>query len=216
MGVVVSIIGKSNSGKTTLLERLIPELRGRGYRVAAIKHSAADFDIDRPGKDSWRYSQRNSDVVMLSSSRKIAMIKQSQRDMDLEELLPLIEADVDIILAEGFKQARVPKIEVHREGLGDLLCSPEDLIAVVTDEQLDVPVVQYSPHDIGDLADHIEQSLCVSHSGDDVKLIINNKPMLIDPSTKDVMGQALLGMVSAFGDVEEIDTLHVWLRKGKD
>jgi molybdopterin molybdotransferase len=138
---IVSIVGKSQSGKTVLMEQLIAEFKKRGYKVAALKHSHGGMEIDHPGKDSWRYAQAGSDAVFVSSPDKLAFIKNLNHDLNIEEIMPIVGPEFDLILAEGFRKSKIPKIEVHRKELGDdLLCSPEELSAIVTDGSLDTPI----------------------------------------------------------------------------
>jgi len=157
---VVSIVGRSKAGKTTLLEGIVAELKGRGYRVATVKHGVHSFEMDKEGKDSWRLAQAGSDAVVISSPQKLAVIKRQDHDATIEEILGLIGDDFDIVLTEGFKRDRAPKIEVHRKGLeGGLICSPEELLAIVTDEPLQAGVLRFSPQDVEAIADIIEQRL---------------------------------------------------------
>ena len=93
---VVSIVGKSNSGKTTLLEKLIPELKRRGYRVATVKHDTHGFEVDQPGKDTWRLAQAGADAVVISSSDKLALIKRVRDELDVTILL--IEHDMKVVM----------------------------------------------------------------------------------------------------------------------
>jgi molybdopterin molybdotransferase len=138
MSAIVSIVGKSQSGKTMLMEQLIAEFKKRGYKVAALKHASHGMEIDQPGKDSWRFAQAGSDAVCITSPDELAYIRRLDHDLSIEEIIPIIGCEFDIILAEGFKKSRIPKIEVHRKELGDdLLCSPDELSAIVTDGPLD-------------------------------------------------------------------------------
>ena len=156
---VVCIVGQSGSGKTTYIEKLIPELKKRGYRLAVIKHHPHDFDIDVEGKDSWRYMQAGSDAAVVSAPHKVGLVKNVDHDLLPDELLTLVGDGFDLIIIEGFKKSDAPKIEVHRKALGvGLACAPDDLIAIVTDEKLDVSVTQYDLTDIIGIADFIQQS----------------------------------------------------------
>jgi len=156
---IVSIVGKSRSGKTVLMEQLIAEFKRRGYKVAALKHSRGGMEIDHPGKDSWRYAQAGSDAVLISSPYKLAFIKSLDHDLDIEEILPLFGPEFDLALVEGFKKSKIPKIEVHRKGLGDdLLCSPEELSVIVTDGSLDIDIPQLPWGDTVAIADFIEKN----------------------------------------------------------
>ncbi len=154
---VISVVGKSNVGKTTLVEKLLRELKSRGYKVATVKHDVHGFDIDVPGKDTWRHAQAGSDVVVISSPRKLAMISKVDEELNLDQICARISG-VDLIMTEGYKRADKPKIEVFRSGVYDeLLCSPEELIAIATDVEFDIGVPCYGLDDAPGLVDRIEE-----------------------------------------------------------
>jgi molybdopterin-guanine dinucleotide biosynthesis protein B len=155
---VITVIGKSKSGKTTLLEKLIPELTRRGYDVGTVKHhSHAGFDIDRPGKDSWRHAQAGSRHVVVAAPDKIASYRLLERELDLDEIVQDIH-DVDIIITEGYMKSGKPTLEVIRVANSrELICPPEQCFAVVTDFALDVEVPQFSFDDVQGIADLIEE-----------------------------------------------------------
>src|SRR5512139_3009548 len=111
---IVSIVGKSDSGKTTLIEKLIAELTNRGFRVATIKHNRHGFDIDHEGKDSWRHKRAGAVATVVASPVRIALIEDTTRDYDLAEIRNLYIRNADIVLAEGYKHNPHPKIEVFR------------------------------------------------------------------------------------------------------
>lgn len=114
---IVSIVGWTNSGKTTFITKLIPVLKSRGYRIATIKHNAHKFEIDKQGKDSWRHRQAGAETVILSSKEKIAVIKEIKEEVAVEELVSrYIDQEIDIVIVEGYKTGSVPKIEVFRPG----------------------------------------------------------------------------------------------------
>ncbi len=161
---VVSIVAKSGTGKTTLLEKLIAELKRRGYRVGAVKHDAHRFDIDREGKDSWRLTRAGADTMVITSPAKVAMVKinAGAEEPSLAETIDRLFQDVDIVLTEGFKKSGMPKIEVHRRERSEvLLCRGEEhdptLVAVASDTPwtLDVPV--FGINDAGAICDFIEE-----------------------------------------------------------
>jgi len=144
----VSFVAKSGTGKTTLLEKVITELKSRGWRIGVIKHDAHKFDIDHPGKDSHRLTAAGADTMLISSPEKLALVKKHAASPPIEELLATYFADVDLVLTEGFKKSGLPKIEVHRcERSSTLLCRGEEhdptLVAVASDAplELDVPVL---------------------------------------------------------------------------
>jgi molybdopterin molybdotransferase len=155
----VSIVGKSQSGKTVLMEQLIAEFKRRGYKVAALKHSRGGMEIDQTGKDSWRFAQAGSDAVLISSPDKLAFIKSLDHDLNIEEILPIVGSEFDLVLVEGFRKSKIPKIEVHRKEHGDdLLCSPGELSAIVTDGSLDIDITQLPWGDTVTVADFIEKN----------------------------------------------------------
>lgn len=164
---IVSIVGKSDSGKTTLLEKLIQELKRRGYRVATVKHDVHGFDIDKEGKDTWRHAKAGADMVVLSSPLKLAMIKRVDQEYSLDKIESTIIKDVDIILTEGYKKGDKPKVEIFRSGVHkELLCTDEDnLIAIVSDKKFERGVPCFDLNDVKGLADFLERTFLVTHSG---------------------------------------------------
>lgn len=152
----LSIVGKSESGKTTLLEKLIPELKQRGFRVATIKHHFhPGFEIDHPGKDTWRHARAGSDQVIIASPDKIASIRRIDREMSLDEIVTQIR-DVEIILTEGYKRAGKPAIEVIRKDNGlELICEPDQLVAIATDTPMDINIPQFGIEDAFGIVDFI-------------------------------------------------------------
>jgi len=211
---VVSIVGKSGVGKTTVMEKLIAELKKRGYRVATLKHNVHGFDIDLEGKDTWRYAQAGSDTVAISSSHKIAIIRKVGHDHTLAELNRFIGTDCDIILAEGFKQDKAPKIEVHRQELGaELLCNKEELLAIATDERLEIDVPQYTLEDARGIADLIEKRFFDREQEDIVALYVNEEPIPLNPFVKSVISKTVLGMVSALKKVAQATSVDLSIRR---
>ncbi len=158
---VVSVVGRSNVGKTTLMESLIAELKRRGYRVATVKHDVHGFEIDRPGKDSWRHAQAGSDLVAIVSPERFAMIGRTAGEIALDQLVDHLPVPVDIVITEGYKRGDKPKIEVSRAACGrELLCSAEELLALVTDEPYpEMPVPQFGLGEVGALVDLLEVRL---------------------------------------------------------
>ncbi len=214
MRPIISIVGKSEAGKTTLLEGLVTELKQRGYRVAVIKHTGEDFELDERGKDTWRLSQAGSEVVAISSFSKLAVIRQVERDLSLQELSDFIGWDHDIILTEGFRRSSTPRIEVHRKEQGrELLSPPQQLLAVVTDEPLDVDVPQFSKDGIQGLADLIENRLLAQRKQDDIDLVINEAPVLLNSFVRNFMAKTLLGMVSSLKGIKKVKSLRISLRR---
>lgn len=157
---IVSIVGKSNSGKTTLLEKVIGELKRRGYRIATIKHHFhPGFEIDLPGKDTWRLAQAGSDIVILAAPDKIARIERLQQSLSLDEIVAQIH-NVDIILTEGFKSAGKPAIEVLRAEQGvQPITNRNQLIALACDVEIQAEVPVFHLNDTSGITSFIEERL---------------------------------------------------------
>ena len=156
---IYSIVAYSGTGKTTLLEKLVKEMKQRGLRIAAIKHDAHEFNIDHEGKDSWRLTQAGADITAIISENKAALMEN--RPIEFETLLEKI-TEVDIILTEGYKHGKWPKIAVQRNATGKPIPIPaEDCIAIVTDTPKEKNTTDETPRlgleDISELADLIIQ-----------------------------------------------------------
>lgn len=212
MPSVVSIVGKSRSGKTSVIERLIGELRSRAYHVATIKHAPQGASFDAPGKDSWRHIEAGSETVVVSSQDNLVLIKPVSEDTAVEEILRLLGEDYDIILAEGFKQGSVPKIEVHRRDVGVPLKDIKKLIAIVTDEPLKTKVRQFSFEDNKGLADLLERGF-IKPQKERISLYVNNTPVPLTTFPKQIIKNVLVAMVSCLKGVKEVTSLQIFLRK---
>lgn len=157
MPPIISIAGKSGSGKTTLIEKIIPELKKRGYKVGTVKHAYHGFDLDQKGKDSWRHKEAGADMVIVSSLDRIAMVKNNEHD-SLECLEKYFE-DMDIVIVEGYKRENNPKIEIFRKSTHQkpLCLGDENLIAFVSDMNIDMKVPEFGLEEIDGLVDFIEK-----------------------------------------------------------
>ncbi|OOM76491.1 molybdopterin-guanine dinucleotide biosynthesis protein B [Clostridium sp. BL-8] len=162
---VISIVAtKSETGKTTLIEALIPILKEKNYNIGVLKHDAHNFEIDKEGKDSYRFVKAGADKMVISSKEKIAMIEKTKEEKELEEILELF-AGMDLVIIEGYKNNGYPKIEVHRKEVDSkLLCENESLdrtkfLAVATDEKLSLDIEQLDINDVNKIAEFIEDKV---------------------------------------------------------
>jgi len=156
---VFSVIGsESGVGKTTILCKIIEELKKRGYKVATIKHHhRGDFEIDQPGKDTWRHAQAGADVVIISSEVKIARIEKLETERKLDDIVRDIK-NVDIIITEGYKAEDKPKLEVVRKEVSkELYSKEEELFCIVTDLLFENKVPQFDFDKIGEIVDLVEK-----------------------------------------------------------
>lgn len=153
---VLSFVGQSNSGKTTYLVKLIAEMKRRGYKVGTIKHHKADFEIDIPGKDTWRHAQAGADVVCIAAPGKMAMIHKLEKENSVIDLVKMM-AGVDIVFTEGYKHEKFPKVEVFRsETCSVPVAKKEELLAVVGDIKLYDDIPLFELNDPYPLANFIE------------------------------------------------------------
>lgn len=150
---IVSFVGRSNSGKTTLIERVIPELVRAGYRVATVKHAGHGFDLDTEGKDSWRHKRAGASSVIVMSRGSLAMFADVPEEMKVEEIRDrFLDGSYDLIIAEGWKSEGYLKIVVIREQVGEVPVSPDGLLAVVSDKPVDLPVPVLDLNDVTGVA----------------------------------------------------------------
>lgn len=157
---VISVVGRKNSGKTTFITRLIPELKKRGYKIGTIKHDAHEFEIDKVGKDSWKHKKSGANQVLIVSESKLALIKDVFDEKDPSFLIKKYFDDVDIVIIEGYKKYDFPKIEVFRsdisKGKEPLFLKSENLLAIVSDVEFN-GVYSFRTDRMKDITDLIEK-----------------------------------------------------------
>ena len=156
---IFGLVGWSGSGKTTLVQKLLPELIGRGYRVSTMKHTHHNFDIDKPGKDSYMHREAGAHEVLITGSKRWAILHENRQspEPDMDALLARLE-EVDLVLIEGFKSHSHSKLEVHRPALEKPLLAADDptVVAVASDTPMQLdrrPVLDLD--DIPGIADFI-------------------------------------------------------------
>jgi len=154
--ILLIVAGRSGSGKTTVLELLIPELKIRGLRVGTIKHHHGDFTMDIPGKDSWRHKMAGAEKTVISSPNRIGVVMDTDHDHTPQELAGLLN-EMDIIIAEGFKGADLPKVEIFRKEIHDRPYCLEDknLIALISDTELEMDIPRFGMDEMKGFADFI-------------------------------------------------------------
>ena len=157
---IFGIAGYSGSGKTTLIEKLIPVFTARGLRVSLIKHAHHRFDVDQPGKDSYRHRQAGCNEVLVTSSRRWALMHELRGapEPKLQDLI-LHMSPCDLLLIEGFKHEAVPKLEVHRNVVDEpwLYLHDPHIVAVASDERADTTLPQFNLDDVAAIAGFISQ-----------------------------------------------------------
>jgi len=212
---IISIVGKSDSGKTTLIEKLVPELTRRGYRVATVKHDMHGFEVDHEGKDSWRHKQAGAHTVVISSPQKVALIRDVEKDLTLDEIRARWIRDVDLILSEGYKRDVQPKIEVFRkEKHKKLLCAKKDnLIAVVSNQKFRVGVPCFGLEDMRGLSNFIEKEFLKSKKEKEISLRVDGKPIPMTPFVRDFLTKTVKGMLSALSGCETSEQIEIYIEE---
>lgn len=214
MPPVVSIVGRSKSGKTTLLEKLLRELSSRGYRVATIKHVYHSMSFDKPDKDSWRHLEAGSMMTIASSKDKLVLVRPVTQEATLNEIVRILAEGCDLILTEGFKHHDAPKIEVHRREAGPPLSGIKKLIAVVTDEPLETKARQFGFEDTKGLADFIETGF-IEPQRERLTVYVNNIPLSLGAFPREFVTNVLLAMASSLKGVGVVKSLDIFLRRDR-
>jgi len=222
MPPIVALIGRPDCGKTTLLEKLLPELRGRGLRVGTIKHHVHDFAMDTPGKDTWRHKQAGARVVALSSPTGIGIIRDADRDSDPRELAARYFADLDLVIAEGYKASSLPKIEVFRAAgnATPLEKHSPHLIATVSDTEIRPGLPCFGLEDVASLADFLVRTfLTPTDSGPDsdtlaVTLMVNGMAVPLKDFVAQFIGNTVQGMVSSLKGGEQAGEIVLHIKPG--
>jgi molybdopterin-guanine dinucleotide biosynthesis adapter protein len=208
---VVAIVGKSGSGKTVLMEKLIAEFKSRGLKVASIKHAHQMVDMDTAGKDTWRFSQAGSDATVIASPSRISIFKNISGEPGLDDALLALGQGYDIVLAEGFKSTKLPKIEVHKGDGTAPLFKETELFAIVSDEKLKFKIPRFPRDDIESIADFIEKDI-VDKMPPDMAITVNGKPLFLKPFVQDIIASSILAMLSTLKKVGIIRNATILIR----
>jgi len=202
MPPVVSFVGKPDSGKTTLLEKLIPVLNRRGYRVGTIKHHVHRFEMDKPGKDTFRHKKAGARVVALSSPTGLGVISDTDGDSDVEFLAARYFGDVDLVIAEGYKRLALPKIEVFRAALHPepLAHRDETWVAMVSDVPATDALPRFDLEDCEGLATFLIETFiapAVPAAGGKTSLLVDGAAIPLNAFVEGFLRRTIIGMTSS-------------------
>ena len=210
----VALVGKPDSGKTTLMEKLIPELNSRGYRIGTIKHHVHEFEMDRKGKDTWRHKQAGDQTVALSSPTGFGVIRDVDHDLAIEELLDRYYYDVDLVIAEGYKSTSLPKFEVFRSAVQETPLPGRDQtwVAMISDTPLDIDLPCFGLDDVTTIVDLLVDRFITRSTSRQVALLVDGQPVALKPFAESLIRKTIQGMTSCLkgcGDAREITiTIH--------
>lgn len=223
---IISFVGASGVGKTTLLEKVITLLSKKGYRIGIIKHDAHTFEIDHEGKDSFRHKKAGAKTVVLSSPEKVAVVRDVRKEMSINSIrFDFLPDNLDIIITEGYKRAKNPKIEVIRKALSPKSVCKGDkhLIAYAADvkpKRLAVadawnPKVRiFDINDAKSIADFIEKKfLKLQRKDKGIYLMVNGKDIPLKPFIANLLIQAVNGMIDSLKDCRDADSIDIRIRK---
>ena len=212
---ILSIVGRSNSGKTTLLEKLVRELTDRGRRIGTIKHHFhGPVEVDVPGKDSWRHKRAGARTVALASPDTLFVVGEVAGEWSLEAIAHQALFEVDLILTEGFKSGPMPKIEVNRAAQSmPLLCGSEDhLVAVVTDRDLTLPVPCFGLDEVGPLVDFIEREFPKETDPSCVDVLVGGRRIALDSQSQEILARVVRSLVGDCRDLSSGPPIELRIR----
>jgi len=195
---IVSVVGRSSTGKTTLLEKLIRELTCRGWRIGTVKHHVhGPVSVDVPGKDSWRHKQAGARAVALASDAACFVFQDTSDRLSLDTIVHRYLVGLDLVLTEGFRAGATPKIEVNRAALGmPLLCGPEDdLVAVVSDWETGASVPHFGLEAVAALADFLAARFLRPAPADPLELLIDGRRVPLEAGTAEVLRRVVWSLV---------------------
>ncbi|MHB1185517.1 MAG: molybdopterin-guanine dinucleotide biosynthesis protein B [Desulfobulbia bacterium] len=215
MPPVIAFIGKPDSGKTTLLEKLIPELRRRGYRIGTIKHHVHAFEMDKPGKDTWRHKQAGANTVALSSPTGLGIIRDVAEDLTIEELVGRYYGDIDLVIAEGYKRLSLPKIEVFRSAQHEAPLPDRDdtWVAMVSDTAVDTDLPCFGLEDVAGLADFLEERFITPFPKQKTSLLVNGQPVYLNAFVESFLRQAITGMTCSLKGCQDPREIIITIRQ---
>ena len=212
---VLGIVGKSDVGKTTLILKLIPELTKRGYKVGTVKNCPHGFDIDRKGKDSWKFSKEGSRGVLLTSQKKIALIKSTEENSDILKIIDSLFYDFDIVLVEGFsEEQRLKKVEILRKGVSEQIYSPlNEIIAVVSDIDVKIDKPIFKPDQICAIVDFLEKIMKKEKKS--VEVIVNGEKIFLNNFLQNMVKSLTLAIVDPLRRKGEEEIKEVVIKVSK-
>ena len=214
---IVALIGKPDSGKTTLLEKLIPELNRRGYQIGTVKHHVHQFEMDREGKDTWRHKQAGAKTVALSSPTGLGIIRDVDHDHGIEELLDRYYYDVDLIIAEGYKSTSLPKIEIFRSEAHDspLPNRDETWVAMITDTTMNTNLPCLNLSDVTAISDFIIKKFISRPQPNTTTLLVDGKPIHLNSFVESFIGKAIQGMTTSLKGCKDAGEITITIRPEK-
>ncbi|MCB4205453.1 molybdopterin-guanine dinucleotide biosynthesis protein B [Deferribacterales bacterium Es71-Z0220] len=214
---IICFVGASDCGKTTLLEKVISVLRNRGYKVGIIKNDTHGFEIDKEGKDTYRLKQAGANSVIISGPDKYAIISDADKFYSLDDFAFYIGDKTDIILTEGFKSSKKPKIELFLDGTStEILCKDDEtLVAVATNNKEKIKMLTKRPildiNNPEEISNFIEQHY-LNKKKRKLFLMVNGKKIKIKDFVEDIVTSTIIGMVSELKDCSDPKDIRIVIK----
>jgi molybdopterin-guanine dinucleotide biosynthesis adapter protein len=213
MPLIISIVGYSNSGKTRLLEKMIPSLKAKMYSVGVIKHTGHDFPLEQPGKDTYKFGQAGADGVVLVGSGQIGFLgKMDETDaLILNRIEQSFFSDRDIILTEGFKKGDKPKIAVLTEGQEEQLLKEIEgnIVATVGEVQVRSDLPHFKPEDFEGLVQMVIDRFLKNRNKPTIRVILDGKNMPLNNFVQDIARSGIVGMLSPLKGFKEFQDIEI-------
>jgi molybdopterin-guanine dinucleotide biosynthesis adapter protein len=207
---IVGVVGRSGVGKSTLAVKIIKELKSRGHKVGAVKHTTHKIDIDQPGKDSNLMHDAGACAVAISSKDKTAMYMDTESEWSPAEIAVRLFPEVDIVVVEGFGGSPMPRIAVLRKGACEELHVKKGLIGIVADFDVDTDIPVFTFDQVPDITDLFENYIKTKGPKRDAYLFVNGEKIFIKPFIKDFFLKTISAMVDTLkgtGDAKRIEIL---------
>lgn len=216
MPPVIAFVGKPDCGKTTLLEKLLPELTRRGLKVGVIKHHVHQFEMDREGKDTWRHKRAGAKVVALSSPTGLGVIRDTDHDPAVSELLARYFYDIDLVLAEGYKHTDLPKIEVFRGSVHPAPLPDRDQtwLAMVSDTRPEGNLPCFGLDEIVPLADFLVARLPKPPATPRATLLVEGRAVELNRFVEQFLARTVIGMTSSLKGCAQAREITITIRPG--
>ena len=218
--LLISVEGDSGAGKTTLIEKLLRELSRRKYTVAAVKHCPHGFSLDVEGKDSWRFTEAGAKGIFLTSPARIGLIKDTEHIPLLKNIAQSYFPNFDIVFGEGFgKEKGIDKVLVLRKGVSERIPYPQDdILALVSDFEVEVEKPVFIPDNVPGIADFIEQLFNQEDSMEtSVTLLINKKSVPLNAFAQSVFKNVILGIIATLRrQDEELRQIEIIIKNGEE
>jgi molybdopterin-guanine dinucleotide biosynthesis protein B len=208
MANILAVIGKSNSGKTTLIERLVPRLRQRGLAVGTIKHASHGFDLDHEGKDSYRHKRSGAVATVVTGPEGLAVMRDSAT-WDVAGLVSRYLADMDLVLVEGFKSEDLAKIEISATGERLFADDDQNLQAIVSAVFVSSNKPVLARDDIEGIADFVYNFYKQNRPKSAVRIFVNGEPLAVKSFVGDMFYRVLVGMAGLLKGGEGMRRLMV-------